>query len=82
MLSNAGRKADMQLKSIFDESKASSGFLKAILALRGQISRLLNIIWSQIIDIYFFFVTEFLTKDKTFIHWTPYIYIHRHVRWH
>ena len=33
----------------------------------------MKLIWSQIIDFFFFFVTELLTKDKNFIHWTPLI---------
>ena len=33
----------------------------------------MNVIWSQIIDFYFILVTELLTKDKNFIHWTPLI---------
>ena len=39
MLSNAGRMI-CNRQSIFDESKASSGFFKTILAIWGQISRL------------------------------------------
>ena len=61
----------MNLKQVLAFFKNNFGYLGSNFKTTSE--KILNIIWSQIIDFYFFFVPILLTKDKNFIHWTPLI---------
>ena len=63
----------------FDEILSKFWFLKANKALGVKfedyqwVDKILNVIWSYIVDFYFFLMTDILTKDQNFIHLTPFI---------